>query len=183
VTDFATRYVTLPDPLGAFDDVYYEVTGLLFAAGQHPEAPDWLLSHVVELCDEYAAVAEGSPEPPPDRGADHVAAFAEAGRRARHAFREEDYLESDHLTPIGILPGSVTVQHVVNELVAHAWDIAHAIGAELHLPDELFDRVQESWQVFFETFGRPELNFEPEQLAPEDASAADRLAAYLGRTV
>jgi len=183
VSDFATRYVTLPDLLEAYDDAYYEVTRLLFEAGRHPEPPQWLLSHVVDLCDEYAALAEGSSEPPPDRGTDYVAAFAEAGRRARHAFGQDGYIQTDHLTPIGIMPGSATVQHVVNELVSHAWDIAHAIGAQVQLPDELCDRVRESWQVYFDSYGRPEINFEPEQPAPEEAGAADRLAAYLGRTV
>jgi uncharacterized protein (TIGR03086 family) len=183
VSDFAARYLTLPDPLGAFDDIYYELTGLLFKASRRLDPPEWLLSHVVELCDEYAAVAEGSSGPQPDRGPDHVAGFADAARRARHAFSADGYLESDHLTPIGIVPGAMTVQHVVNELVSHAWDIAHAIDTELHLPDELFDQVRESWRAFFETYGRPEINFEPEQPAPADASAGDRLAAYIGRTV
>lgn len=183
MSDFVARYVTLSDPLEAYDNAYYAVTGLLYAASQKADPPGWLLSHVVDLCDEYAALAEGSIAPAPDRGTDVVMAFAEAGRRARHAFRSEGYLNREELTPIGIMPGSVVVQHVVNELVSHAWDIADAVGADLQLPDELYDQVRASWQVFFEAYGRPETNFALEQTAPADASAADRLAAYLGRTV
>jgi uncharacterized protein (TIGR03086 family) len=189
VIDFADRYVTLPDPLDAYDEAIYEVTGLLFGAMNHPGAPtgswsfDDLRQHVVQLCDQYAALAEGVAEPPPDRGTDYVLAFGDAARRARHAFRQPDYLYAREETPIGLMPGSATVQHVVNELVVHAWDIAHAIGREVRVPDDIIDRCRLSWQVYFETYGRPEFNFDPEKPAPPDASAADRLAAYLGRTV
>jgi uncharacterized protein (TIGR03086 family) len=187
--DFADRYVTLPDPLAAFDEAYYEMTGLLFASMKHPGTPlgswsfDRLREHVVQLCDEYAAVAEGVVDEVPDRGNDFVVAFAESARRARHAFYAPDYLHGRRDTPIGLMPGSATVQHVVNELVSHAWDIAHAIGGKVRVPDDIIDRCRLSWQVYFETFGRPGFNFEPEKPAPEDGSAADRLAAYLGRTV
>lgn len=179
MSDFASRYVTLSDPLHAFDDAYYEVTRLLATVLD----PDWVCSHVAALCDEYAAIAEASSEPAPERGSDHVVAFAEAGRRARHAFYQEDFLETELLTPLGIMPGAVVVQHVVNELVSHAWDIAHAIGADLTLDDDLLERVQLSWRVFFETHGRPSHNFEPERPAPPGASSADRLAAFLGRPI
>jgi len=189
VSDFADRYVTLPDPVDAFDEAYYDITGLMFASMNHPGAPmgswsfDRLREHIVQVCDEYAALAEGVVEPVPDRGTDYVQAFSDAARRARHAFLQPDYLHAREETPIGLMPGSATVQHVVNELVSHGWDLAHAMGTQIRVPDDIIDRCRMSWEVFFETFGRPAFNFDPEQPAPPGACAADRLAAYLGRPI
>ncbi|WP_020574255.1 TIGR03086 family metal-binding protein [Actinopolymorpha alba] len=205
MTDFATAFVTIDDPFAAFDLAVEEVATLFAvadssAATNHTVVPldDWsselLRHHVVSLLEEYAAVAEGKPErgptPPqadgrpiaedlPHRASDFLAAAA----HARQALCRPEVLAGTRDTQIGPQPGAAVLQHVLNELISHAWDLARSLGRKVTLPDELVEQCQASWRAFFDAFGRPSVNFQPEQPTPADASAADRLAAYLGRRV
>jgi uncharacterized protein (TIGR03086 family) len=189
--DFADRYVTVADPLAAFDQTLFELAGLAMLAGSdimpvtNPLAGwsfDQLLRHITELLHENAALAEGVEYSPPIH-VEWAMAITGAGVRARSAFRRRGYVVERAPTPLGIHPGSVVIQHVVNELAVHCWDLATSLNRRNHFPDWLPERCQASWQVFFDTYGRPAHNFEPEQPAPPDATATTRLAAYLGRKI
>jgi uncharacterized protein (TIGR03086 family) len=76
------------------------------------------------------------------------------------------------------------VQHVINELLVHGWDLAKATGQPTAPATDL---AEEALLVVHAWFGNPrqtpETWFAPQQPAPPGASAADRLAAYLGRVV
>ncbi|WP_203912756.1 hypothetical protein [Rhizocola hellebori] len=189
--DFADRFVTVADPLAAFEQTYFELGALAVLAASYPDLTAFSLAgwrfqdlqrHVTELLHEYAAVAEGVEYSPPI----HVEwglAMATAANRARTAFRRRGYVAERAPTPIGIQPGSVVVQHVVNELTVHCWDLATMMNRRNFFPDWLPERCQLSWQAFFDTYGRPAHNFDPEQPAPPDATPTTRLAAYLGRKI
>ncbi len=190
--DFAHRYVTVADPLTAFKETCFELAGLSFAC-RFREGPkvvplqgwgvDELQRHIVELLHESAAVAEGDGEMAPHLGDDYLSALSRGLSRAHKAFHRRGYLGERRPTPIGLQPGAVVVQHVVNELVVHTWDLATSMNVRLKYPDWLPERSLLSWQAFFDTFGRPAHNFDPEQPAPPNATAATKLAAYLGRKV
>lgn len=194
--DFADRFVTIDAPLTAFDLVTAEVTTLLAVAdnagGGAVPLDGWsavrLRQHFVETLAEYTAAVEGAPPRPPGSPVPtdlpHRAAdFRAAAARARDAFARPGALTAVWRTQIGPQPGAAVLQHVLNELISHAWDLARSVDRTVALPDALVGQCQASWRAFFETFGRPEVNFGPERAAPAGASAADRLAAYLGRTV
>ncbi|WP_186316123.1 TIGR03086 family metal-binding protein [Catellatospora sichuanensis] len=184
-------YLTLDDPPAAYDTITAEVGAL---AGTVPPqrmddptpCADWtvrrLLRHLAFIHDRYATLAEGAP--PPDEEPDYpdpVAAFGEHAARARVAFRRPGYLTEVAPTPIGPQPGAVTVQHVVNELTVHGWDLARALGASTDLSPELARRALASWRSFLDDMPRTGDPFGPERPAPAGATEADRLAAYLGR--
>ena len=100
---------------------------------------------------------------------------------ARVAFARPGYLDTVAATPIGAQPGAVLLQHVVNELLMHACDLAAVLGETPDLPDELYGRSEASWAAFFAEFGRPASDFAAARPAAEQATAAERLGAYLGR--
>lgn len=192
MSTFADRYVTVADPLKIFDDVYIQVIAVVFASTVlkkiTPPPGDWtferLQLHFVEILAEYGALAAGEAPPSEVEPTDDLnKAFAAAGRKARNAFKRPGYLHEVAETPLGPQPGSVVVQHVINELVTHSWDMGRCLDRTPKFPDWLPERCQLSWSVFFEEYGRPEVNFEPEQVAPAGASSLDRLAAFLGRKV
>jgi uncharacterized protein (TIGR03086 family) len=66
------------------------------------------------------------------------------------------------------------------EVMLHGWDIARGSGRSTDLDPELAARLLEAGRPLIEQFGRGTA-FGPEQPAPPDASAADRLAAFYGR--
>jgi uncharacterized protein (TIGR03086 family) len=199
MSDFARQYVTIDDPIAAFDKVVDVVAGLLASADRADSQPDaamipldWsfetLRYHFVETLEEYTAVAGGRPEraegsPSPEHRPQSAADFLAAAARARQAFSRPDVITGVLHTQIGPQPGGVVLQHVLNELISHAWDLARAVDRPVTLPSALVEQCRASWQAFFVEFGRPSVNFEPEQPVPADASEMDRLAAYLGRAV
>ncbi|AHI00186.1 TIGR03086 family metal-binding protein [Kutzneria albida] len=133
-----------------------------------------------------AIVSEG---PGPDRVADHLGERpAEAFGRAVGAFRAAatapGALAGRYPTPIGPRPGEFLVHMRVNEMLAHGWDVAAATGQPTDLVPELAERALAMWQARLAEVGRPEGGpFAAERPAPPGATAADRLAAFLGREV
>ena len=76
------------------------------------------------------------------------------------------------------------VQQLIIELLSHGWDLAKATGQGTDLaPDVAEDTlaVVRSW--YRDQPRGPGNAFGPEQPVAVGASAADRLAAYLGRVV
>lgn len=184
-------YLTLPDPLAAYDTITAEVgalAGTVTAERMDDPTPcaGWtvrrLLRHLAFIGDRYATLAEGAP-PPEDEPdyPDPVAAFGAHAARARAAFARPGYLTEVAPTPIGPQPGAVTVQHVVNELTTHGWDLARALGVSTDVAPQLAPRALASWRSFLDGATRDGGPFGPERPAPSGATEADRLAAYLGR--
>jgi len=195
MSDFVEDYVTESDPLAA----HARMVGALevLVASVRPEqlddptpCGDWtvrkVVSHLADTNDVYATLAEtgGMPADIPTY-ADPVAAFPVQAERARIAFAAPGYLETVKPTPIGPQPGKVAVQHVVNEMMAHGWDLARGLGVSADLEPDIAANTLASWKAFFEGYPRAMMgaNFGTEQTPPADASNADRVAAYLGRKV
>ena len=146
-----------------------------------------LINHLIFENLAHAALADGTAIPAPDRstdyvGDDHVAAYRDSARAVRAAFARPGMV-TQRYGPMEA-PGSMLVQQLIIELLSHGWDLARATGWGTNLaPDVAEDAlvVVRSWYR-----GQPRgpgNAFGPEQRAPAGASAADRLAAYLGRTV
>ncbi|NUT37864.1 MAG: TIGR03086 family protein [Hamadaea sp.] len=194
MSDFAERYVTVDDPLRAYDDVVEAVRLLVEQTpadrfGATTPCSDWsvrmILDHLVETLDSYGALARGVP---PAEGVlasyeDPVGTFPAMAASTRAAFAVPGFLATVAPTPIGELPGKAVVQHVINELVVHGWDLARGSGRGGDVTPAYADAVLRSWQAFFADFPREELafNFGPANPAWESAVGTDRVAAYLGR--
>lgn len=195
MTDFADSYVTEPDPMAAHQRVIAEVGALIASA--RPEqmddptpCGDWnvrrVIAHLADTNDLYATLAStGSMPSEIPTYEDPVAAFPEQAARAHEAFAAPGYLDEVRPTPIGPQPGKVAVQHVVNEMVAHGWDLAKGLGASTDLVPDIAARSLESWKAFFAGFSRSMMsfNFATEHEAGPTATNADRVAAYLGRKI
>lgn len=113
-------------------------------------------------------------------GADHAAAFRESVAALLAAFTGSGMLTRTY-GPYEA-PGALFAQQAAVELLAHGWDLARALGAPTGLAPEVADEVLAAARGIYGAAPRTEGgSFAPERPAPEGASGADRLAAYLGR--
>jgi uncharacterized protein (TIGR03086 family) len=146
-----------------------------------------LINHLIFENLAHAALADGTPIPEPDRSTDyvrddHVASYRDAAQAVRAAFSRPGMVTQEY-GPLKA-PGSMLVQQLVIELLVHGWDLARATGQDPNLAPEVAEEtlvVVRSW--YRDQPRGPGNAFDPEQPAPDTASPADRLAAYLGRTV
>lgn len=142
-----------------------------------------LLDHMVWENLMAASVAEDAPRTDHTAdhlGDDHFAAFADSVRAARAAFTGSGMLHRTY-GPYEA-PGAMIVQQVVVELLAHGWDLARATGAPTVLTPEVAEETLAAARRIYGAAPRTAgSSFAPERSAPAGASAADRLAAFLGR--
>ncbi|MFC4040124.1 TIGR03086 family metal-binding protein [Dactylosporangium siamense] len=140
-----------------------------------------LIDHLVWENLLWTSLAEGAPRTDfaaDHLGADHVAAFRLAAAATRTAFRRPGMLRQRY----GDAPGWRLAEQVVIEMLVHGWDLARATGQPTDLAPEVAGAVLPAVRAMYGALPRtPGGSFGPEQPAPAGATAADRLAAYLGR--
>lgn len=124
----------------------------------------------------------------PDRKADHLgrrpkATFTGTIAETRDALGQPGVMERTLTTPFGEQPGATVAFMLAVELVVHGWDLARATDQSTDLDPELAEamlvRVRDQLGErprHLTPYGEP-------QPVPAQATAADRLAAYLGRSV
>jgi uncharacterized protein (TIGR03086 family) len=151
-----------------------------------------LINHIVGGQTFFATVATTG-EPPsggsageaPDFSAgDFKAAFAEGSARCMSAFEADGAMERIMKLPFGEMPGSAFVIIASSDTFTHGWDLAKATGQSTDLNPELAAQLLTFAQGFLLNAWRgPEgqAPFGPKVEAPAGASAADQLAAFLGR--
>ncbi len=116
---------------------------------------------------------------------DFQAAFADAAQRCLDAFSEDGALARTVNPGFGDMPATALLGLAVTDTFTHSWDLATATGQDSDLAPELAEQLLAASQHSI----RPEFRtedgslFGPEQPAPEGATAAARLAAFLGRRV
>lgn len=146
-----------------------------------------LINHLIFENLAHAALADGTTIPTPDAvtdyvGDDHVGAYRESARAVRAAF-ERPGMVTQRYGPLEA-PGSMLVQQLIIELLSHGWDLAKATGQPADLSPDVAEDTLSVVRAWYRDQPRgPGNAFEPEQPVPAGASAADRLAAYLGRVV
>lgn len=120
-----------------------------------------------------------------DAAGDYVATFDEVSAVTVAAFGAEGALEKQYTLPFGEMPGSAFMGLVTTDTFVHAWDLAKATGQSTDLaPDLAASLLEQSKASISDAFRGPEgAPFGPEVEATAEASNADRLAAFLGRTV
>ncbi|MFI9260781.1 TIGR03086 family metal-binding protein [Streptomyces sioyaensis] len=178
--------------LYAYDQVTRDVMALVAAVRPEDLAlptpcAGWtvrqLLDHMVWENLMAASIAEDAPrtdDTADHLGDDHLAAFADSVRAARAAFTGSGMLHRTY-GPYEA-PGAMIVQQVVVELLAHGWDLARATGAPTVLAPEVAEETLAAARRIYGAAPRTAgSSFAPERPAPAGASAADRLAAFLGR--
>ncbi len=146
------------------------------------------IDHVINAQGFFLAGLTGQPPAAPGQfsDGDYIAAYDEATSAVVAAFSEPGALGRMVQMPFGEMPGAAVAGLATNDTFTHGWDIAKATGQSTDLNPELAEQVLAmARQSIQEGFRGPEgaAPFGAEQQAPEGASAADQLAAFLGRTV
>lgn len=149
-----------------------------------------LVDHFIGTARWWAATVSGDDGlagPDEDYAAgDFVAAYEESIRIALGAFGVDGALERHVKVPFGEFPGTALRAFAATEQFTHGWDLARALGRDTDLLSELaavlLGVAEASIGESLRGAG-PDALFGPAREAPDDASAADRLAAYLGRSV
>jgi uncharacterized protein (TIGR03086 family) len=185
--------LSLVTVLDAFDRAASMVTGLVAAVREdqwtRPTAcADWdvrgVVNHLAHGNAKVAAWAGAGP-PAPDGdylGADPSSAFAASVASARSVLATPGLFSRTVTTPLGEVPGEFLVHMRVNEYLAHGWDVADATGQPTDLRPDLAEEALAQWRARFGGKPRPPGGpFGAEVAAPPAATAADRLAAFLGR--
>jgi len=147
-----------------------------------------LINHIVGGQYFFEAGAIGQPPAGGETdysAGDFVAAFDEAAQHSVAAFRADGVMEKTLTLPFGQMPGAAFCAIAATDTFTHGWDLAKATGQDTTLNDELAAQLLTGAKMFIQpAFRSPEGNpFGPEEQAPEGASNADQLAAFLGRKV
>lgn len=143
-------------------------------------------AHLLNGLNERAAAAEGTAGGSADVASpptDVPAAWQATRERFLTALRQPGALDREARGPGGRnVPLRMLVRVLPIEVMLHGWDIARGSGKPTDLHPKLAAQLLEAGKPLIEQFGRGAA-FGPEQPAPADASAADRLAAFYGRRI
>jgi uncharacterized protein (TIGR03086 family) len=149
-----------------------------------------LLNHVVGGTHFFARSMRGEAMPEgdaPDFAAgDFVAVYDDGAAQALAAFNAPGAAEKMVTLPFATLPGAAFMNIAATDAFAHGWDLARATGQSSDLDPELAARLLENAKVFLpdELRGADgKAPFGPRVEPPGSVTAADQLAAFLGRTV
>jgi len=147
-----------------------------------------LINHMVGGQGFFAAAVNGQP-PSTDASdaasGDFAAAFAAASGDCIAAFQSLDSMDETVTAPFGEMPAHAFMGLAITDTFQHAWDLAKATGQSTDLAPEMAEMLlARSRENIKDDFRGPEgAPFGAEQAADDDAPAADRLAAFLGRSV
>jgi len=146
-----------------------------------------LINHLVGAQHFFLAALDATPpaESPDFAAGDFIAAFDEVSSACVAGFETDGVLAQMFTLPFGEMPGAALMGLAATDTFQHAWDLAKATGQDTDLAPELAEGLLAQSQASIqESFRGPEgAPFGAEQVAPDGASPADRLAAFLGRTV
>jgi uncharacterized protein (TIGR03086 family) len=133
-----------------------------------------------------ATVGSGGDIPGGDSSDDYLTRYDAIIDAALAAFEAEGALDKMIDLPMGELSGADVLGIVTRDQFVHGWDLARAIGCATDLDPELAAELLTEAQVGIseDTRGPEDVAFfGPIVDAPAGASPADRLAAFLGRSL
>jgi uncharacterized protein (TIGR03086 family) len=130
--------------------------------------------------EDYAerAGAPGAPHPAVLAAGDPVPAWRKAREEATATLTEENLGRLTSIPGMGEVPLAALVTLLTTDLVAHAWDIGHALGMDVRL-DPVLVSVASDWSRSHAN-RRPGF-FGPERTPPAEADEQTRMLAFLGR--
>ncbi|MBI2708114.1 MAG: TIGR03086 family protein [Actinobacteria bacterium] len=143
----------------------------------------WRVRDVIHHVIGGNARVAGEPGPVGASADDLRGAHAASAHAAASAFAAPDGLTRTFDAPLGAIPGAIFIRLRITDALTHAWDVATATGRST---SDLDPDLAAAMLDFARGLMRPELRgpgraFAAEQPCPDDASAVDRLAAFLGR--
>jgi uncharacterized protein (TIGR03086 family) len=149
-----------------------------------------LINHLVGGSYFFAAATNGEAisdgaDAPDFASGDYQVAYEDGSKQAIAAFAAPGALERIVKVPFGEFPGHAWMGLATTDTLTHAWDLAKATGQSTDLAPELAEQVLAvARQAISDAVrGDEPMPFGAEKNCPDGASPADRLAAFLGRTV
>lgn len=115
-------------------------------------------------------------------GDDYKGAFHRAAAAANEAFGTPGAMDRIVRLPFGEMPAGMAVNIAIFDVTTHAWDLAKATGQSTDLDPEIAAVAYQVAQAMLSDDMRATGRFGPAVDVPADATAADRLAAFTGRT-
>ncbi|MEQ1788015.1 MAG: TIGR03086 family metal-binding protein [Acidimicrobiales bacterium] len=146
-----------------------------------------LVNHIVGGAHWFGATTEAGAAGANDErdwtDGDIVASFDAGAARAVAAFDAPGAQEKIITLPFGEFPGAIYMGLATTDAFTHGWDLAKATGQSTDLDPELAGQLLEAAQLLVpdQFRGDEPMPFGPRVEAPSGASAADRLAAFMGR--
>ena len=122
--------------------------------------------------------APGAPHPGEMAGSDPVATWHTARAAADETLTDQALGETVTLPGLGETPLSGIITLLVTDLLAHSWDIGHAVDLDVQIETDL---ISGSFAWARDNVVRVPGFFGPELAAPPDADEQTRWLAYLGR--
>ena len=146
-----------------------------------------LIEHFIDSA-RWAVAAIGGEKAVVEGFADgnFVAAYDQGIKGALVAFGAEGALEKTVTLPWGDFSGAALMWLAVNDQFVHGWDLARAIGHDTDLDPGLADELLVRGQAWItDAYRGPDGAglFGPAVTAMAGTSPADRLAAFLGRSL
>jgi uncharacterized protein (TIGR03086 family) len=149
-----------------------------------------VINHVIGGSYYFAATVEAGTAPELGgtdyTSGDMLASLDEGVKESVAAFGAPGALEKMLTLPFGQFPAGVFMGIATTDMFTHTWDIARATGQPTDIDPEFAEQLLAGARQFIQPAFRGAdtvMPFGPEQPAPAGASAADQLAAFLGRRV
>jgi uncharacterized protein (TIGR03086 family) len=147
-----------------------------------------VINHLIGSQSFFSAAAAGTPPAGPTDPAagDFVAAYDEETKKAVAALGADGVMSKTLTLPFGQMPGAAVAGLAATDTFVHGWDLAKATGQSTDLEPQLAAGLLTAARGAIQPGFRGADGVSPfgaEQEAPDGASEADRLAAFLGRTV
>ncbi len=148
-----------------------------------------LVNHIVGAQYFFTSALQGKPpsgDAPDFSAGDFLAAFDEASAACLAAFSADGAMTGMVKTPFAEMPGAAWAGLAATDCFTHGWDLAKATGQSTDLAPELAAGLLVGARQAIQPGFRGEdgkAPFTAELQAPDGASNADKLAAFLGRQV
>jgi uncharacterized protein (TIGR03086 family) len=115
-------------------------------------------------------------------GDDYKASFHRAADAANEAFSVPGAMDRIVKLPFGEMPARMAVDLAIFDVTTHAWDLAKATGQSTDLDTDVAEAAYRRAQLMLGDDWRNAGMFASAVEVDADACAADRLAAFAGRT-
>lgn len=115
---------------------------------------------------------------------DYMKVYDDGVTKSLDAFGKPGALEKQVTLPFGQMPGGAFMGLATTDNFTHGWDLAKSTGQPTDLEPELAQRLLDASKANIQDAFRGDdgkAPFGPEVQCDDDAPAADRLAAFLGR--
>jgi uncharacterized protein (TIGR03086 family) len=143
-----------------------------------------LLNHVLAGMVMLKTAAAGGKAVPPEESivSDDPAGQYKASRRELlEVLGKPGVFDSTWEMPFGAMPGKMMAGIAFLEHLTHAWDIRKATGQDTELPTDVVTECYELVQPMDQMLRMPGV-CGPAVEAPADATATQKLVAFMGRT-